>query len=144
MWITLIAIVSGLSCERGERSRQRICHLVRENSQRQPRLIRKLPWRVSGQFRKSQGNVRTARYHIVKRARKRSRVLTWENVLSTLRRLDDRRKEFLDEADVSAEYAPTEEDARLPGAHEHAGWTKSVEAAAREGTQAAHRLAAGL
>jgi hypothetical protein len=30
MWITLIAIVSGLSCERCERSRQRICHLGRK------------------------------------------------------------------------------------------------------------------
>lgn len=102
------------------------------------------PWRVSGQFRRSQGNVRTARYHTVKRARKRSRILTCEKSVSTLRRFDDRRKEFLHEADVSAKHAPTEEDARLPGAHEDARWAEGAEAAARQGTQAAHRLTTEL
>ena len=96
---------------------------------------------VSPAIPKIAGSVRTARYHTVKHARKRVRILTCQRAVSTLRRFHDRRKEFLHEADVPAEQAPPEEDPWLPGADEDTGWTEGPQATAGEGTQASHRLA---
>jgi len=48
------------------------------------------------------------------------------------------------EADVSAECAPPEEDARVPRAHEYAGRAQDVEAAAGEGAQTADGISGRL
>jgi ribonuclease P protein component len=48
-----------------------------------------------------------------------------------------------DEAHLSAEEAQASQDARIPGAHAHAGGAFDVEAAARQGPQAAHAVAVG-
>lgn len=44
------------------------------------------------------------------------------------------------EADISAQPAPSEEDAWLPGAHEKQGWAQSAQAAAGQGAQTPDRL----
>jgi ribonuclease P protein component len=66
--------------------------------------------------------------------------LTRYEVLSTLSRFDDRKEERADEADVSAECTPPEEDARLPRADEDKRRAEGVEATAREGAETADRL----
>src|ERR1700675_1070093 len=99
---------------------------------------------VSSAIPKIAGSERTARYHIAKHARKRVRILTCQRALSTLRGFNDGRKEFLHEADVPAEQAPPEEDARLPGADEDPGRAEGPQAPPREGPQASHRLTVPL
>ena len=60
--------------------------------------------------------------------------------MSTLGRFDDLRGKTVHETDVSAECAPTEEDARLPRADENQGRTKSAQASARQGAETADCL----
>jgi ribonuclease P protein component len=64
--------------------------------------------------------------------------------MPTLCRLNDRKGDLLDEADVSTQSAPTGEDAWLPRAHEDEGRTQGVEAPSREGPETADRLTGGL
>ena len=52
-------------------------------------------------------------------------------------RFDLRKGKTVDEADVSAQHPPPEEDARLPRADEDEGRSQDVEASAREGAQTA-------
>lgn len=60
--------------------------------------------------------------------------------MSTLLRLRDRKGEDGHEAHVPAKSAPSEEDPRLPGAHEDEGRAEDAQAPAREGAQTPDRL----
>ena len=64
--------------------------------------------------------------------------------MSTLCRFTIARGSRTDEADVSAECAPAEENSRLPRADEDEGRAEGVEAAAREGAETADRLTGPL
>jgi ribonuclease P protein component len=55
-------------------------------------------------------------------------------------RFDQREERTVDEAHVSAQPAPPEEDPRVPGAHEDAGRPQGPQAPASEGAETAHRL----
>jgi len=60
--------------------------------------------------------------------------------MSTLERFNDLRGNTVHEADVSAECATTEENARLPRADENQGRAEGAQASAREGAETADRL----
>lgn len=66
--------------------------------------------------------------------------MTWSGAVPTLGWLSDRRGKPTDEADVSAEPAPSREDARVSGAHDHEGWAQGAEASSGEGAQTPVRL----
>ncbi len=66
--------------------------------------------------------------------------MTGSGAVSTLFRLHDRKGDAVHEADVSAECAPTEEDARLPRADEDEGRAEGPQATAREGAETAERV----
>src|SRR5207237_10424362 len=59
-------------------------------------------------------------------------------------RVNDRKGDLLDEADVSTQSAPPGQDARVSRTHENQGRTQGVEAPSRERPQTADRLSGGL
>ena len=69
-----------------------------------------------------------------------ARELTWRTALPTLVRLHDRKGNLPDEAHVSTEHSPPQEDAWLPRAHGDQGRTTDAQTAAGEGAQTADRL----
>jgi len=64
--------------------------------------------------------------------------------MSTLPRLDQRKGDDGHEAHVPTEYAPAEEDARLPRTHEAERRAESAQASPREGAQTPDRLTGRL
>lgn len=70
--------------------------------------------------------------------------LTWILLLSTLLRLQARKGDDGHEAHVSAKYAPAEEDAWLPRAHEDERRAKDTQASPREGAQTPDRVGGRL
>jgi len=66
--------------------------------------------------------------------------LTCPQALSTLFRLKTEEGKRTHEADVPAEPAPAEEDARVPRPDEDEGWPEGSQAAASEGAETADRL----
>lgn len=66
--------------------------------------------------------------------------MTCQRAVSTLLRLDDRKEKWAHEADVPAEPASAQEDARVPRAHEDQGRAEGPQAPARQGTETVDRL----